>query len=132
MITLDRNALRDCVKDAVREELQVFISKVGNMDDPPQKKQPTKLMTKKEMANELDISLVSLTEWMKQGRIPYKRMGKRIYFNKEDVMASMTNFNHNKGVYGEKRPKVLCPLTPAGALSLHPARENETGRSPLP
>ena len=61
------------------------------------KKQPTKLMTKKEMANELDISLVSLTEWMKQGRIPYKRMGKRIYFNKEDVMASMTNFNHNKG-----------------------------------
>ena len=34
MITLDRNALRDCVKDAVREELQVFISKVGNMDDP--------------------------------------------------------------------------------------------------
>lgn len=25
MITLDRNALRDCVKDAVREELQVFI-----------------------------------------------------------------------------------------------------------
>lgn len=96
MITLDRNALRDCVKDAVREELQVFISKVGNMDDPPQKKQPTKLMTKKEMANELDISLVSLTEWMKQGRIPYKRMGKRIYFNKEDVMASMTNFNHNK------------------------------------
>ena len=47
MITLDRNALRDCVKDAVREELQVFISKVGNMDDPPQKKQPTKLMTKK-------------------------------------------------------------------------------------
>ena len=38
MITLDRNALRDCVKDAVREELQVFISKVGNMDDPPQEK----------------------------------------------------------------------------------------------
>lgn len=29
MITLDRNALRDCVKDAVREELQVFISNAG-------------------------------------------------------------------------------------------------------
>ena len=35
MITLDRNALRDCVKDAVREELQVFISKVGNMVEKP-------------------------------------------------------------------------------------------------
>ncbi len=46
-------------------------------------------MTKKEMANELDISLVSLTEWMKQGRIPYKRMGKRIYFNKEVPMFTI-------------------------------------------
>ena len=81
MITLDRNALRDCVKDAVREELQVFISKVGNMDDPPQKKQPTKLMTKKEMANELDISLVSLTEWMKQGRIPNACIYNRLLLN---------------------------------------------------
>ena len=69
MITLDRNALRDCVKDAVREELQVFISKVGNMDDPPQKKQPTKLMTKKEMANELDISLVSQSRRLTHHRL---------------------------------------------------------------
>ena len=37
MITLDRNALRDCVKDAVRGRTTGFISKVGNMDDPPQK-----------------------------------------------------------------------------------------------
>ena len=28
--------------------------------------------------------------------------------------------------------KGLCPLTTAGALPLHSARENEMGRSPLP
>lgn len=49
------------------------------------------------MADELDISLVSLTEWMKQGRIPYMRMGKRIYFKKQEVVASMAGFNQNKG-----------------------------------
>ena len=49
------------------------------------------------MADELDISLVSLTEWMKQGKIPYMRMGKRIYFKKNEVVNSMANFNHKKG-----------------------------------
>lgn len=96
MILLDQKALKDCIKDAVREELHLFISDVQKTADKPQQ-QTAKLLTKKEMADELDISLVSLTEWMKQGRIPYRRMGKRIYFNKEDVVASMTNFNHNRG-----------------------------------
>lgn len=53
------------------------------------KKATDKTNDQKEMANELDISLVSLTEWMKQGRIPYKRMGKRIYFNKEVPMFTI-------------------------------------------
>lgn len=97
MILLDQKALKDCIKDAVREELHLFITDVKKTADNPQKPQTAKLLTKKEMADELDISLVSLTEWMKQGRIPYRRMGKRIYFNKEDVIASMTNFNHNRG-----------------------------------
>ena len=32
----------------------------------------------------------------------------------------------------EGRPKGRCPLTPPEALPLDSARENETGRSPLP
>ena len=34
-------------------------------------------------------NLSFLTKWMKQGRIPYKRTGKRIYFNKEVPMFTI-------------------------------------------
>lgn len=77
MIQFDQKALRDCIKDAVREELHLFISDVKQTSDNTENRSSEKLLTKKEMADELDISLVSLTEWMKQGRIPYMRMGKR-------------------------------------------------------
>ena len=97
MIQFDQKALSDCIKDAIREELQIFISGIRNTVDDTESKSSEKLLTKREMADELDISLVSLTEWMKQGRIPYMRMGKRIYFKKQEVVASMAGFNQNKG-----------------------------------
>lgn len=97
MIQFDQKALSDCIKDAIREELHIFISGIRNTVDNTESKSSEKLLTKREMADELDISLVSLTEWMKQGRIPYMRMGKRIYFKKNEVIASMAGFNQSKG-----------------------------------
>ncbi|MEC3880433.1 MULTISPECIES: helix-turn-helix domain-containing protein [Sphingobacteriaceae] len=97
MIQLDQNALRDCIRDAIKEELHIFISGIRNTVDNTESTSSEKLLTKKEMADELDISLVSLTDWMKQGKIPYMRMGKRIYFKKNEVVNSMANFNHKKG-----------------------------------
>lgn len=82
MIQLDQNALRDCIRDAIKEELHLIITGVQNMTTNSNQQLSEKLLTKREMADQLDISLVSLTEWMKQGRIPYMRMGKRIYFKK--------------------------------------------------
>ena len=97
MIQLDQNALRDCIRDAIKEELHIFISGIRNTVVNTESTSSEKLLTKKEMADELDISLVSLTDWMKQGKIPYMRMGKRIYFKKQEVVASMAGFNRNKG-----------------------------------
>jgi excisionase family DNA binding protein len=97
MIQLDQNALRDCIRDTIKEELHIFISDIRNTVDNTVSTSSEKLLTKREMADELDISLVSLTEWMKQGKIPYMRMGKRIYFKKNEVVNSMANFNHKKG-----------------------------------
>ena len=93
MIQFDQKALRECIKDAIREELQPFISKIRDFSDTERNGLPERLLTKREMADELDISLVSLTEWMKQGRIPYMRMGKRVYFRKREVLESMKGYN---------------------------------------
>jgi hypothetical protein len=44
------------------------------------------------MAKELDIYLVTLTDWMKKG-LTYNRLHRKIYFNKDEVIDSMTKFN---------------------------------------
>jgi len=98
MILLDKDALQKCIKDAIREELNHF-GDIRKGVTTQQEKPTEKLLTKKEMAEELDISLVSLTDWMKQGRLPYLRMGKRVYFKKDEVLASMKNFHHKGGMH---------------------------------
>jgi hypothetical protein len=90
MELFDSNALVRCIKEAVRSELQIALKEKRLLNSEPQKEE--KLLTKKEMAEELDISLVTLTDWMKKG-LPYQRLHSRIYFRKDDVFNSMKKFS---------------------------------------
>ena len=94
MQIFDPTALIHCIQDAIREELKKAF-KEAKFSDPPQTQQE-KLLTKKEMAEELDVSLVTLTDWMKKG-LPYLRLNKRIYFRREEVLNSMSkNPRHSR------------------------------------
>lgn len=87
MQIFDSNALINCIQDAVREELEKALKEI-KLQEPIQS-QKEKLLTKKEMAAELGVSLVTLTDWMKKG-LPYLRLHKRIYFRREEVLNSMS------------------------------------------
>jgi len=89
MELFDSSALVRCIKEAVRSELQVALKEKRLLNSEPLKEE--KLLTKKEMAEELDISLVTLTDWMKKG-LPYRSKHSRIYFIKEDVFNSLNKF----------------------------------------
>lgn len=89
MELFDSSALIKCIKEAVRTEIEIAL-KQKELGNAISKKQE-KLLTKKEMAEELDISLVTLTDWMKKG-LPYKRLHRRIYFSKDEVFNSMRKF----------------------------------------
>ncbi len=52
------------------------------------------LKTRKQMAKELDISLVTLNEWKNDG-LPYRRLHRRIYFLKSEVLEYMYS-NHKR------------------------------------
>ena len=39
----------------------------------------------------LRISKVTLNKWMNTDKLPYLRMGRKIYFKKSEVMKSLTN-----------------------------------------
>lgn len=81
-ITIEQ-ALSQCIRDAVREELQEHF-KTGN-NNPSNSE---RLLSKQELATELGVSLVTLTHWMKKG-LPCLRLHKRVYFQKSEVLKIM-------------------------------------------
>ncbi|MEX2564870.1 MAG: helix-turn-helix domain-containing protein [Cyclobacteriaceae bacterium] len=93
MQIFDSNALIQCIQDAVREEIKSALKEVKTSDMRPSEKE--KLLTKKEMAEELDVSLVTLTDWMKKG-LPFLRLNKRIYFRREEVLKSMSKNSRHR------------------------------------
>jgi hypothetical protein len=83
MQIINQEALSQCIRDAVRAELQQHFKTGGS--PPPDSE---KLLSKQELAAELGVSLVTLTNWMKKG-LPYLRLHKRVYFKKGEVLNAM-------------------------------------------
>ncbi len=46
------------------------------------------LLSRQQIASELHVSLVTLTDWMKKG-LPYLRLNGRVYFRRSEVIACM-------------------------------------------
>jgi predicted DNA-binding transcriptional regulator AlpA len=83
MEIINKQALSQCIRDAVRAELHQHFRTGGNQ--PPQEEQ---LLSKQELAAELGISLVTLTDWMKKG-LPFLRLHKRVFFQRSEVLEVM-------------------------------------------
>lgn len=67
--------MRDVVRDELQQQSRADLSE--------------KLMTAKEAANLLRVSLVTLWQWEKQGRIAKYALGGRTYFKYSELMASL-------------------------------------------
>ena len=91
MDLINQEALSRCIRDAVRAELQEHFRAGGNQ--PPQDE---RLLSKQELSEELGVSLVTLTDWMKKG-LPFLRLHKRVYFKKSEVLAIMQQKTKDQG-----------------------------------
>jgi excisionase family DNA binding protein len=72
---LDKEDLRQVLREVI-EEMHTLASQ-----HIPNPQQTELLLTREEAAKALDVSLVTLAQWVKDGRIPKpKKIGKRVYF----------------------------------------------------
>jgi excisionase family DNA binding protein len=74
------NDFRKWIRDAVKECLENTLPKnptVAEREDP--------LVSRKEIAQYLGISLVTLTEWMKRG-LPFHKVRGRVFFQRSEVL----------------------------------------------
>jgi hypothetical protein len=74
------NDFRRWIKEAVKESLKDSLPKEISI---PENGEP--LLTRKEIAGKLRISLVTLTDWVKRGLPSHKQRG-RVYFIYSEVM----------------------------------------------
>jgi predicted DNA-binding transcriptional regulator AlpA len=84
MEIINYDALSHCIRDAIRAELREHFKK----GDSPPTQVNERLLSKKELSEELGVSLVTVTDWMKKG-LPFLRLHKRVYFKMSEVLAIM-------------------------------------------
>ncbi len=79
--------------------LEAIVQRVLNASKPvtpePQPKTGKALLTVEEACAMLSVTRVTLHTWKKSGRLPYHRIGHRVYFKEEEIMGAMKMF----GVY---------------------------------
>ncbi|MBT2560806.1 helix-turn-helix domain-containing protein [Pedobacter sp. ISL-68] len=84
MEIINEQALSQCIRDALRAELQEHFKTGGSS----RQEQEERLLSKQELSAELGVSLVTLTDWMKKG-LPFLRLHRRVYFKKSEVLEIM-------------------------------------------
>ena len=84
MEIINEQALSQCIRDALRAELQEHFKTGGNC----RREQEERLLSKQELSAELGVSLVTLSDWMKKW-LPFLRLHRRIYFIKSEVLKIM-------------------------------------------
>lgn len=81
--SLSKDELRGIISDAVKEALAV--------------KQQKELLTFKETCELLNISASCLNQWKSQGKIPFKKLGKRIFFSRSEITEAIKDAgNYNR------------------------------------
>ena len=81
-MSISQDDLRSLIKQAVHEELSL--------------KQEKELMNFTETKEFLGVSVSCLNAWKRSGKIPFKRMGKRIFFHKREIMEALKESNYLK------------------------------------
>jgi excisionase family DNA binding protein len=84
VVITSESDLKRVIREAVREELREMIQHL--QPEKPSYEEP--LLTRKQMANYLNISLPTLAVWVRRG-LPCIRKGSRILFLRSEVLAAI-------------------------------------------
>ena len=59
------------------------------MNDQPNRNQDEALLTKRQLAPRIQKSPRTIDNWMKEGRLPFLKVGRTVLFSWPDVLASL-------------------------------------------
>lgn len=83
MSNYDREDLILLIREAFKEELKEILKKQEKPDDYDV------LLSRKEVAKLLQVSLITVSKYQKKGSLPFNRLGRKVYFKKGDIMKAL-------------------------------------------
>lgn len=85
-----KNQITLTVNVDVDELLSIINQNSANAaQNAPQPKEEETILKRKDVSKLLGVSLVTISKWMKTGKLPYHRINSRIFFKKSEVWAAM-------------------------------------------
>ena len=82
-LSLSKDELKEIIRECVKSELSL--------------KKEKELLSFKEACEFLDCSPSALNKWKSENRIPYKKLGKRVFFSRDEISSALKETgNYNK------------------------------------
>lgn len=94
-IVFDEEELKTIITDCIKNEFQHFAIS--------QKSEPEELLTSKQSAKVLGVSLPTLFKWRLEGRVNSFRIASRIRFKRSDLLAALQSSQGNKKAGNRRR-----------------------------
>lgn len=82
IIEITPEELSELIQSSVEASLSKFKEELQPND-------PDELMSRKEAAKYLQISLTTLWHWMRDGKVKYYKNGSKIYFKRQELVDSL-------------------------------------------
>lgn len=86
----------DEFNEIISRNIQSAISNAQLSQSNKSNEKENKLLTRKQLSELLDISYVTINKHMRSGRLPYKRLGRRIYFDYQQVIKSFSDISFGR------------------------------------
>ncbi|MFC2125549.1 helix-turn-helix domain-containing protein [Bacteroidota bacterium] len=84
LVVIPKDDLRQMIGEIVEYQVDSTFKQYKEMLVPEDK-----MMTIQETARFLDVSKVTLHNWKKNGKLPYLRLGKRVFFSQKEILEAM-------------------------------------------
>lgn len=86
LISISKDELSQLIKNAVKDGVPVDENKSPE----------SKLLKILELCEILKVSKATIHKWKKEGRIPFRRVSNRVFFDLHDVLASLDRYDPKK------------------------------------
>ncbi|MCT3834445.1 helix-turn-helix domain-containing protein [Elizabethkingia anophelis] len=81
-------------EELIQEIVKVLDKALEKLNTNKEAQQEKELYTREETAKLLNVSYPTLFHWNKDGKLKAKKLGKRVYYSKEDVKEALNRLNN--------------------------------------